>query len=96
MTVRFGTTGICAKAIDVELNGHTVGDVRFYGGCSGYSQAVPALVKGRKVGDVIACLKGIDCAGRGTSCADQLARALEILVSERDKAGRKKITRKTK
>ena len=30
-----------------------------------------------KIDDVIARLKGTDCGGRGTSCPDQLARALE-------------------
>ena len=32
---------------------------------------------GMKVEDVISRLKGIDCGGRGTSCPDQLATALE-------------------
>ena len=30
-----------------------------------------------KVQDVIERFKGIDCNGRGTSCPDQLAKALE-------------------
>jgi uncharacterized protein (TIGR03905 family) len=35
-----------------------------------------------KVDDVIARLDGIDCHGRGTSCPDQLARALKQLKNE--------------
>ena len=38
---------------------------------------ISSLPKGMKVDDVISRLKGIDCRMRGTSCPDQLARALE-------------------
>jgi uncharacterized protein (TIGR03905 family) len=34
-----------------------------------------------KVDDAIAKLSGIDCGGRGTSCPDQLAKALKSLVA---------------
>ena len=40
------------------------------------AQGVARLAVGRKVEDVIAALKGIQCRN-GTSCPDQLARALE-------------------
>ncbi len=33
-----------------------------------------------KVEDVIAKLRGIDCDGKGTSCPDQLTRALEAFA----------------
>ena len=91
---RFGTSGICARYIDVELDGDTVRDVVFHGGCHGYSQAVPLLVRGMKAKDVIARLRGISCNGRGTSCADQLAQCLQVMSGARDKAG--KTRRKTK
>ncbi|MDE6374439.1 MAG: TSCPD domain-containing protein, partial [Alistipes sp.] len=41
------------------------------------TQGIAALVCGMKAEEAIARLKGIDCRGRGTSCPDQLARALE-------------------
>lgn len=41
-----------------------------------------SLVKGMKVDDVITRLKGTDCNGRGTSCPDQLARALEEAIAQ--------------
>ena len=46
------------------------------GRCPGNTQGVAKLVVGRKVEEVIALLKGIQCRN-GTSCPDQLARALE-------------------
>lgn len=40
-------------------------------------QGVSALATGMRADEVIARLRGTDCKGRGTSCPDQLARALE-------------------
>ncbi len=37
------------------------------------------MLSGQKIEDVIARLNGIDCGGKGTSCPDQLCRALEQL-----------------
>jgi uncharacterized protein (TIGR03905 family) len=34
------------------------------------------LVKGKSVDEVITTLTGIDCRGKGTSCPDQLTKAL--------------------
>lgn len=55
---------------------------RFEGGCTGNTQGVARLVVGKKVDDVIAMLKGIECRGN-TSCPDQLARALEQYQQQR-------------
>lgn len=68
--------GTCSRQIDIELDGDTILNVVFTGGCHGNTQGVAALVRGMKVGEAIARLEGIDCRGRGTSCPDQLARAL--------------------
>ena len=40
-------------------------------------QGIAKLVKGMRVHEVISKIKGIDCRGRGTSCPDQIAKALE-------------------
>ena len=57
----------------------------FVGGCPGNTQGVAKLVVGRKVEEVIALLKGIQCRA-GTSCPDQLSRALEKFVAQRKEA----------
>ena len=74
---RFQTSGVCARFIDVVVEDDVVKSVQFYGGCGGNTQGVAALVKGMKVDEAISRLKGIDCGGKGTSCPDQLAKALE-------------------
>ena len=70
--------GVCSRQIDIELEDDgTIKEVKFTGGCSGNTQGVSKLVVGRKAEDVISMLRGVDCNGRGTSCPDQLADALE-------------------
>lgn len=70
------TQGVCSQAIGYEVVDGVVTACQFMGGCPGNTQGVARLVVGRKVADVVALLKGIQCRG-GTSCPDQLARALE-------------------
>jgi len=70
---------VCSRQIDIELDGETIRRVQYTGGCHGNTQGVGALVAGMKKADVITRLEGIDCKGRGTSCPDQLARALKML-----------------
>ena len=76
----FETCGqVCSRQIDIETDGEVIRQVRYTGGCNGNTQGVAALVAGMKIDDAIARLEGIDCNGRGTSCPDQLARALKQL-----------------
>ncbi len=77
MVYSYKTKGTCSVQIDVELDGDIVKDVKFYGGCHGNLQAIPILVKGLTVDEVIKKLRGVNCNGRGTSCADQLTYAIE-------------------
>ena len=70
--------GVCSAKIDFEVEDGIVKNVRFTRGCNGNTQGISALVEGMRVDDVISRLKGTNCNGRGTSCPDQLARALEL------------------
>ena len=64
------------------MDGDTIANVEFIGGCAGNTQGVARLAKGRKIDEVISLCKGIQCRG-GTSCPDQLARALEQIQAQR-------------
>lgn len=75
----YRTRGVCSQAIEYEVQDGIVKNVKFIGGCSGNTQGVATLVEGMKVEDVISKLEGIDCNGRGTSCPDQLAKALKAV-----------------
>lgn len=77
MTIQFQTKNTCSRLINIQLEHDVVTGVEFIGGCSGNAQGVSALVKNRPVCEVVELLRGIDCGGKGTSCPDQLARALQ-------------------
>ncbi|MCI8404533.1 MAG: TIGR03905 family TSCPD domain-containing protein [Eubacterium sp.] len=70
--------GVCSVQIDFEIEDDVVKNVHFTRGCNGNTQGIGALVEGMKVDEVISKLKGTNCNGRGTSCPDQLACALEL------------------
>ena len=74
----FTPTGVCSRQIDFEIENGIITKVEYTGGCNGNLKGISALATGMSVDDVIARLKGVDCGGRGTSCPDQFARALEL------------------
>ncbi len=76
----YTTTGTCSRQIDIETDEDIIRRVTFTGGCHGNTQGIAALVRGMKVEETIARLEGIDCRGKGTSCPDQLARALRSML----------------
>lgn len=76
-------TGVCSRQIFLELDGDKIVNVSFLGGCNGNLQGISSLVKGMKITDAIDRLKGIDCGGKGTSCPDQLSKALQAAVDSR-------------
>lgn len=74
--------GVCSAKIDFEVEDGKVKNVAFTRGCSGNAQGISKLVEGMEVTEVIRRLKGTNCGGRGTSCPDQLARALELSLEK--------------
>ena len=68
--------------INIEVNDGIIDSVQFLGGCNGNTQGVAALVRGMKVEEAIKRLEGISCNGRGTSCPDQLAKALKEALQQ--------------
>lgn len=76
MKLNYLTSGTCANAIDIELEGERVMAVCFVGGCHGNAQGVAALAAGQPASEIIERLQGIECGTKGTSCPDQLATAL--------------------
>lgn len=72
----YKTFGVCSRTIDFEVANNIIKSVKFNGGCMGNTQGVAKLAIGRTVDEVIALLEGIQCRN-GTSCPDQLAKALK-------------------
>ena len=80
--MNYKTRGTCSREISFDVVDNKVTNVRFLGGCSGNTHGVAALVEGMDVNEAIKRMDGIDCAGRGTSCPDQLAKALKLYLEE--------------
>lgn len=77
MSYSFKTQGVCSRNITFDIREGVVYNVRFEGGCNGNTQGIAGLVEGMPVDEVIRRLSGIKCGFKGTSCPDQLAKALE-------------------
>lgn len=77
MEYRFTPRGVCSREMIVEIEGNIIKSLKILGGCPGNTVGLTHMVQGRKIDEVIEKLKGIPCGMRGTSCPDQLAKALE-------------------
>ncbi|MBQ0059524.1 MAG: TIGR03905 family TSCPD domain-containing protein [Lachnospiraceae bacterium] len=70
------TKGTCSQIISLDLDGDLVRNIKFMGGCDGNLKAIPVILEGWSVDQIEEKLTGINCGRRGTSCADQLAKAV--------------------
>ncbi len=78
----FEVSGVCSQEVSFALDDQNrVHNVRFLGGCPGNLLAIAKLVEGADAAHIASILKGNDCGGKGTSCADQLSRALTQALS---------------
>ena len=73
----FYPEGVCSMMIEIELDGDTISEVVFTGGCNGNLSGISKLIKGMKTRDVIEKLEGTKCGFKDTSCPDQLSKALK-------------------
>ncbi len=75
---QYKTHGVCSREIRFCIDDEgKVRNVRFAGGCNGNTQGVSALVEGMDAKDAAERLGGINCNMKGTSCPDQLSKALK-------------------
>ena len=80
MTVEYDPRGVCSRHMSVTAEDGVITNVSVIGGCDGNLQGISRLVVGMKVEDAIEKLQGIDCGGKGTSCPDQLSKAMQKLL----------------
>ena len=82
MKYSYAPRGVCAQRIDIDVEGDTIEDVVFYGGCNGNLKAIGKLVAGKDIEEIADILEGNTCGYKPTSCADQLAHALRAIKQE--------------
>ena len=79
---QYTNKGTCSSSVAFDLDDGAIRHVVFTNGCNGNLKAISKLVEGMPAARVVELLKGNTCGGRATSCADQLALAIEKAQSE--------------
>lgn len=74
---------VCSRKILFDIEEGVVKNIKFLGGCSGNTQGVARLSEGRTPQQIIDRILGTKCLIRGTSCPDQLARALKEAITKK-------------
>ena len=82
MQYTYTPQGVCSMKMIFEIEANIVKKLQIIGGCPGNTVGVSRLVENRTVDEVIEMLKGIPCGIKGTSCPDQVAKALEQYKKE--------------
>lgn len=82
MSFQYRTKGVCARNITFDIVEGKVTNVQFEGGCSGNTKGVARLVEGMDAQEAIRRMEGIQCGFKGTSCPDQLAKAIKQALVE--------------
>lgn len=71
----YKTRGTCSTAMELEIQDGIITHCRILNGCRGNTEGLARMVVGQKAEEVAKKLEGIQCRG-GTSCPDQLAKAI--------------------
>ncbi len=82
MEYRYTPQGVCSLEMIFQIDGNIIKNLKIIGGCPGNTVGVSKLVVGRTIDEVIDMLKGIQCGMKGTSCPDQVAKALQEYKSK--------------
>ena len=82
MAYQYRTKGVCARNITFDIVDDKVTAVHFEGGCQGNTKGIARLVEGMPVKEAIRRMEGIQCGFKGTSCPDQLAKALKEVINK--------------
>ncbi|MGM9528890.1 MAG: TIGR03905 family TSCPD domain-containing protein [Phascolarctobacterium sp.] len=76
----YAPQGVCSRKINFDIIDGKLHNVRFTGGCPGNLAAISKLVEGMDALQVANLLEGNQCGMRGTSCGDQLSKAIKSFL----------------
>ena len=76
----YAPQGGCSRKINFDIVDGKLHNVRFTGGCPGNLAAISKLVEGMDALQVANLLEGNQCGMRGTSCGDQLSKAIKSFL----------------
>lgn len=84
MEYRYEPEGVCSYEMIFKIENNIIKSLKILGGCPGNTVGVSKLVEGKDIETVIKLLKGIPCRDKGTSCPDQVAKALEQYLEQKN------------
>ena len=76
--------GVCSHKIIFDIENNIIKSVKIIGGCPGNTVGLSKLLEGQNIDDVLKKLNGIPCGYKGTSCPDQISKALLAYAAEHD------------
>jgi uncharacterized protein (TIGR03905 family) len=83
MTFEHINKGTCSSKIILEIDDNDIiTKLDIVNGCPGNTTGVEKLSVGRNAKEVMELLKGIPCGSRGTSCPNEVAKAIEEYYSK--------------
>ena len=83
MVYTFAPQGVCSQKMVVEIDEQgIIQNFEAMGGCNGNLKGIAALLKGMSAKEAAERMKGIQCGVKGTSCPDQIAKNLELILAQ--------------
>jgi len=85
MILEYDPKGVCSYhyTIEIDETNDTIKSCKVFGGCAGNLLGISKIITGMNVKDVIEDFEGVDCHGKGTSCPDQIAKALKSYLENK-------------
>lgn len=82
MKFEYYPKGVCSTKITFDVEDNIIKSFNIENGCNGNLQGITKLITGMNIDEVIEKFKGINCHNKGTSCPDQIAKALEAYKNQ--------------
>ena len=76
MEYRYATKGVFSSDMVFQIEENIIKSLEIVGGCPGNTVGISKLVENRDIDEIINLLNDIQCGDKGTSCPDQVAKAL--------------------
>ena len=76
----FYPQGVCSQLYQITLTDGKIEEIQILGGCNGNLKGISSLLRGMTAEYAIARMEGITCGSKGTSCPDQIAKALKQML----------------
>lgn len=77
MIFEYDPKGVCSMHYTFDIEDNKIKSLKVIGGCQGNLAGISRIVVGMNIDDVIKAFEGVDCHSKGTSCPDQISKALK-------------------